>query len=557
MKILKYFWKNFNSYGNIEQELDLTQTPHSLNLISANNGYGKTTIFEVLEFCLFGKVGGKVLSDLPNRVNENLETRAYIEVKNNKLVIERRLNPGGVVIDLDGDELSDMAGKRNVQAYVENSLYDIDNFMFKNLVALDINKFKSFVKMSKYDKKNLIDKVFGLNILTKMLEELRGELRTNQMNENKLKDQIDELNDHIGFADEKIVSLKKKIEEYQEEKKEDLVTEISSLNDTRKVIAEKFDNINEAILKLKQKIKKHTELKKGYEFEKRSLDEKIKLYTNNKVCPMCGSDFELKEHQNHLQNYQHQLTVTKESLKQLEEESEKLTERNHKYSKLRDEGNQKLSRIVTQIENLNFQIKKLNVEKKEDVQIVGLLEIIENDKEKLEVKKVELEDVQNELQFLNIIVDVIGENGIKKHIIDKIIPSLNYEINTILEKINLNYTLKLDSNLETKVISFGRELSINTLSTGEHKKFDFAVLIGFIKLLKLNFYDLNVLFLDEIFSGLDMESIELVCTELKDLSEELKIHIFLVNHSLLDSNMFDSVIQVCKDSSGFSYLNQN
>jgi len=553
LKILKYYWKNFNSYGNMLQSLDFSESISSLNLISANNGNGKSTIAEVLEFGIFGRVSGKKIYDLPNRVNENLYTKTHIQTKQGELSIERNVSPNNLNVVLNDVVLSDIAGKKNVQQQIENDILDIDQFMFKNLVVLDINKFKSFVRMKKQEKRNLIDRVFGLNILTMMHEEIKNEIKDNQRKENSLKDNIDSLYSHIQLTQNKTDEIQKQIDDAQKIEEATLKESIADLSGKEQILREKFELINKNINEIKEKIKKNDTVKKGYEFDKKSIEKKIELYERNEKCPMCGSDFNSAEHLDHLEDYKNQLTLLTRTLVDLKSEGNKHSERLDKYMHIRDEGTKKIHGLSVKIDHLQTEIEKLNLTDN-SYQLNGLYEIIEQDQKSLETHKEKLETIQYETNFLNIISDILSEQGIKKHIIDKIIPHLNNEINKMLSRLNLGYSLNLDSNLETNVVFLGRDLSIETLSAGESKKFDFAVLIGFIRLLKTKFSDINILFLDEIFSSLDMESIELVCGILKEISTELNLHIFLINHSLLDFNLFDRVINVHKDKTGFSYL---
>jgi len=535
------------------QSLDFSESISSLNLISANNGNGKSTIAEVLEFGIFGRVSGKKIYDLPNRVNENLYTKTHIQTKQGELSIERNVSPNNLNVVLNDVVLSDIAGKKNVQQQIENDILDIDQFMFKNLVVLDINKFKSFVRMKKQEKRNLIDRVFGLNILTMMHEEIKNEIKDNQRKENSLKDNIDSLYSHIQLTQNKTDEIQKQIDDAQKIEEATLKESIADLSGKEQILREKFELINKNINEIKEKIKKNDTVKKGYEFDKKSIEKKIELYERNEKCPMCGSDFNSAEHLDHLEDYKNQLTLLTRTLVDLKSEGNKHSERLDKYMHIRDEGTKKIHGLSVKIDHLQTEIEKLNLTDN-SYQLNGLYEIIEQDQKSLETHKEKLETIQYETNFLNIISDILSEQGIKKHIIDKIIPHLNNEINKMLSRLNLGYSLNLDSNLETNVVFLGRDLSIETLSAGESKKFDFAVLIGFIRLLKTKFSDINILFLDEIFSSLDMESIELVCGILKEISTELNLHIFLINHSLLDFNLFDRVINVHKDKTGFSYL---
>ena len=45
--------KNFKSYPDEEQKLDLNH--NGIKLITGKNGFGETTVFEAIIWCLYGK----------------------------------------------------------------------------------------------------------------------------------------------------------------------------------------------------------------------------------------------------------------------------------------------------------------------------------------------------------------------------------------------------------------------------------------------------------------------------------------------------------------------
>jgi DNA repair exonuclease SbcCD ATPase subunit len=72
MIIKKITIKNFKSFGNNEQIIELNPKYGELILLSGRNGAGKSSIPEAIDYCLFNKVKGKkkkhiVLSALPMR----------------------------------------------------------------------------------------------------------------------------------------------------------------------------------------------------------------------------------------------------------------------------------------------------------------------------------------------------------------------------------------------------------------------------------------------------------------------------------------------------------
>ena len=60
----------------------------------------------------------------------------------------------------------------------------------------------------------------------------------------------------------------------------------------------------------------------------------------------------------------------------------------------------------------------------------------------------------------------------------------------------------------------------------------------------------NIMFLDEIFDGVDVNNINLTLNVLRDIAIEHKINIIIVNHGMeqiVDVSIFDKIIKVKKD----------
>jgi DNA repair exonuclease SbcCD ATPase subunit len=78
MKILKIEWRNFSSYGNKKQVLSFPEESCLFQVVG-ENGAGKTSISQVICFALYGKIEGKKLGDIPNRINGNAWVKIEFE----------------------------------------------------------------------------------------------------------------------------------------------------------------------------------------------------------------------------------------------------------------------------------------------------------------------------------------------------------------------------------------------------------------------------------------------------------------------------------------------
>jgi DNA repair exonuclease SbcCD ATPase subunit len=97
------------------------------------------------------------------------------------------------------------------------------------------------------------------------------------------------------------------------------------------------------------------------------------------------------------------------------------------------------------------------------------------------------------------------------------------------------------------------QVSPDSLSAGEQKKMNLIVLLCILELIKLKHNKVNLLFLDEVFSSLDVDSIFRVVDLLKAFAKKYNMTVFVISHDPLPEEYFDIKIQV-ENSEHFSDL---
>ena len=143
--------------------------------------------------------------------------------------------------------------------------------------------------------------------------------------------------------------------------------------------------------------------------------------------------------------------------------------------------------------------------------------------------------------------------GIKRYISNKYIPIINNLMSDMLQYMDLNYIIEFDDNFDATIVQNGVKIKYATLSKGQKARVDFATIISFVKFLKLQFGELNLLFLDELFSHVDINGMNDMIDILRNLSNDMKLNIYLIHHAKLENIMFDRVLQT-KMTDGFSRL---
>jgi ABC-type multidrug transport system ATPase subunit len=131
------------------------------------------------------------------------------------------------------------------------------------------------------------------------------------------------------------------------------------------------------------------------------------------------------------------------------------------------------------------------------------------------------------------------------------IPALNEDIRNILINFSFPYILEFDNNFDPHLFDMSEEIEVSTLSVGEQKRVDIAVLCAIIKMIKNRFPQINMICLDETVSSMDTQTAEDIISILMDISHNLAMNIFVVSHIMLPENYFDEKISVIKET-GFS-----
>ena len=146
-----------------------------------------------------------------------------------------------------------------------------------------------------------------------------------------------------------------------------------------------------------------------------------------------------------------------------------------------------------------------------------------------------------------------SDAGVKKKILESYLPTLNKEIEFTLRELHFPYNLSFNSDFEPYMTHLGIEISVNTLSTGEKKRVDLAVLVSIIRMLKRKYPGLNIFMLDEVLSSIDGDGIYDIIGLLKKITIEMGLNIFIINFSPLPIEQFDYRIEISKNA-GFSDL---
>lgn len=546
--------KNFKSFGNADQVLKLDTTKGSLILLSGNNGNGKSSLISAFDYSLYGKCKGSkkkwaTLSTLPNRINGgDMSVRIKFDSNGSEIEVNRGMSPNVLEL-IENGVVNERAGKSNLDEKIEKYI-GMDIETFKSFISMSINDFKNFISLSNEEKQLLLDKLFNLEVIN-ILNSILKDINKN----NKIR--MASLDSEIRTLDESVESIKRSIEKAIEKEKENIQLEIDKLIEEMNSKKDDYQKLKEKVEKVKQK---ESELSEELDREKKQyiitqtdikgVQKEIDLYDSGK-CPTCATDFT----SSHFLSIRESLVEKKNSLDSVRIEMENniklIREKQAKLSTMSESTTKTFNDITYLLKNYKAQIDKLNQKKdRESGQNSVNTQEFQNTIDELDDKKSISHDniticKEKEIYYKEL-NRIFSEDGVKKAIIAGIIKPINHFIDENVKKMGLHFNVKLDETFTAEIKHLGSVIDHDSLSTGETKRINISILISYLSLIRTKRH-INILFLDEVFSSIDIEGIGSILNLLKSFASEYNINIFVVHHAILNQEMFDRIIRIEKN----------
>lgn len=464
MKIKKLIVSAFGPYAT-EQELDFEKYLDNQNMfvITGNTGAGKTTIFDAINFVLYGEASGSerdgksLRSDFADSSTKT-EVKLWFSLKNKDYYIKRSpqyfrskqrgegLTENKAEAELIYDDKT-ITGTKEVTRQVEEIL-GITCEQFKQLVMIPQGEFKKLLNSDSDKKEEIFRKIFGTkvfsdiqnnikteaNSLKKSIEEVLRD-RENKIKSFQLRKDDDLLNSLILNKDLNIeLILEEFVKSIDADKEEDTI-----LKEKEDNIKSKLDNLSKELVLGKEANKKLETLEKyKIDFERlNALKESFKLkeeelrYAKKAVTAL---NYEEKyiEKKRILDRIRKNLSISIENLNKLKihlEKAEVDFKKEVEKEPIRNELNKRLDEIQG--------LKEKTLVYKENSEKLNLLkasytkikERIENIKKEIDEKTKLLIEINNEINIIQSLKEEASKLDIE---------SLNYKAKE--EKLN---TLKL------------------------------------------------------------------------------------------------------------------
>ena len=554
----KLRFKNILSYGNNFTEIDFS---NGINLIRAPNGSGKSTILDALNFVLFGKPFRNIkLNRLINRINEkNLVTEIEFNIGFDKWKIVRGLKPTIFEIYKNDQVLDKLSSKKLNQAEIDK-LLGINQKLFKNIVGVAVTNNKPFLSMPIWEKRELIENIFNIDVLAEMSKEVKRR-KTLEQSEEKLKiTESSALEKQINDNKKYISDMTQYIANFNTNNENDKANVISRIDELKNIISKNQKNIKVAtdkIIELQEKTKVEPDTN-AYsktikslgisENEKKRIQKTLDQLKDNPLCPMCGSELSGEHAKKHIKELTEEIDrLTNTVIPKLKSEEDA-------YKALKKEYDANIAMIRNiemrksqeelSLKNSNGEINQCN-KKLEEIDKRQCPFNLDEYKEKVKILNEQLDELKkvitgltHQIEIDKELIDILGDDGIKVYFFRKLIPILNQNINSYLKKFELPICLEFDEQMQETIINGRSDMEYDQFSGGEKTRIDMSVLLSFFNISRIiSNWSCNLLFIDEILDGgIDKNGIEQFLATLYNIvsDNEKKLGIYLVSHKIDD-----------------------
>ena len=556
MKIIKIEWRNIFSYGNKIETLNFGNEG-KLWQLSGRSGSGKSSLLNIPKLLLYGKTEGSdgkpvKIGNIANRINKNGWIRGEILKGTDTFVIERTFSPQSLTVYKNGENL-DKAGLKDMQGIIDNEIMDnLPYHIFANVMMLSLNSFKSFISMSPNDKRQIIDKIFSLEIINKVYELVKKDMRELGNAINISNSQVYSLEQTIKTSNAELEKLSIKNEDDNKDLLETLRAKMVKCKEIYDEQAATYTELYNKYAELASSESQYLQLYRNQEHECNVTREKIRLFNEDK-CPTCGTPFHGDEFDD-LRKSLHELLGNEEATLQTYLDSyNTVSKMKGEYATALNSLKANLDKIVAKQQELIIESKSIENAASKTNEYSSIQRIInETTISKVNLEK-SVEEANKRMNYLTVLESMYSNDGIKQQMMQNYLPTLNEEIKNTLIALSFPYSLEFDNNFDPHLECLGEPIESQSLSTGEHKKVDLTVLCAILRMLKRKYPQINLVCLDETLSSLDYESSTDIITYLHEIASTMNLNIFIVSHTQLDENLFDVRIHIDKNS-GFSDL---
>lgn len=567
-------------FGNIIIEgfcsipyLELNLGSKGITVIRGATGEGKTTILSALVWGAYGKnLKGK--SDVntwekyrPKNYN-GTKVEIYFGKDGKTHKITRCLKYKGevngakgkdrLIYEIDAVEVSEK-NKGEIQALINADL-GMSYSLFMNSILFG-QGMKRLIQESSSDKKALFEEIFELEYISKARDIAKG-YYTEALRE------YNEISQKYSSSKEKKQSIQRMLDDLKKQAnhvKNDLSSRVKVLEKKLSLLAKaKKENELKETVTYKNRIEQRIQEARDNQKELLNKINDAKKKTRVSLEEFIGVIIKLLK-RGDIKNSLKRLMEVKKAFGDIERLQDKCSKLADKISNYRDKLEElrdqeyEANKVQRDIDLTQVEIKKLLSEKRAGVNL-GLIKKYNTQLSTISDKLQSIESEMGEKRakvdnYKWVMDDPLGNSGIKAFLFESSLDRLNETLESYSEVLGFSILFYVDiqgvkKDFNTRIIMDGIEVFYEELSGGQKTLVNIAMVLAMNSMIRRN-CRINVLFLDEVFEGLDMEYCDTVSKLLERISITEKLTVFMVTHQ--ESIPIQARVLTVKRDKGLSY----
>lgn len=577
-----------------------------------NNGAGKTTLFEAICIALTNESLRNIKKE--TFINRNADS-CYIEfdlynpVMRMSLKICRRFFRSGKPVEVKIYENDEQNTQVVSVAEANKRVLELIGISREDLLRYFIisqDNHYTFFTASDTEKKEIMNRITSADMINPALDELNkrkaektdvsnaliseidklsgkretlAEQRQELLNSDTTREAVEELNDKISEAEQRVDSNNKIISGYEPEISEIQkqldglkIPDVSQLKSKRKTLKTELDSLEEESVELNR--------------VKRNISSELK---DTIECPNCGHEFihkselglTVEDAQRLLAETEKELKSTTSKIDKKNSEIDSVTKKikeGEKAQEQHDELESDLSDLQRKVRQRNAdntdlkvrigrwrkEIEELKNKKNDNSAVKKLDEKIAECERELSVKQRELVPVEEELNMIRFWQFHMGKSGFMTYLANKSVKIIEGITNSYLRKFGVDisvlingFTILKSGEVREKIdvfISNDGVTAENFMghSGGERGRVMLAGVLGIQHLINLssNGRGLNLLLLDECFHGMDSRGQENIIK----IFERMGITMVVITQNVSESFNNENTLRVVKENGVSRYL---
>lgn len=238
------------AYSPEIQTINFTDPTGLYTLIIGKNGRGKSSITKILNIALYFSCDGIPMGEFANEINGD----GYVEVSVDSygsswtIISEYSTTKLKSLQVFKNGELQDWGGIKTTKEKVAQTIIDIPQKLFNNIINLSVNDFKSFLSLSTKDSKEIRDKIFSFGILNQMAQIENQKLLQSKKEVDRIQATMDSLTSTLSStyeeyrkSEEDFVCRKNEAERLYKDYMSEIESKRNSLLSTKKEIETKME----------------------------------------------------------------------------------------------------------------------------------------------------------------------------------------------------------------------------------------------------------------------------------------------------------------------------